>query len=131
MLQERTLARLLEETSRLYGDQSFLLDDSSLGSVSYAEILQFACGLERQFDDMGILPGAPVATMLHNCGLAAALFLGVMASGRVLVPLNPIATSYELTYMLDRSRCQALIVDPIHVLSTEFGDRTVIPVEDH
>jgi len=131
MLQVRTFRHLLVEAAARFGDQQFLIDDHALGAVSYADLLRFASGLEAQFNECGIPIGAPVATLFHNCGIAALLFLATLASRRVLVPLNPLSTKYELDYVLDRARCVAVIADPAHAKCNDFGDRRTISVPDH
>lgn len=131
MANARTFSELLTECSNRFGDRPFLIDDPILGPVSYSDVLHFAIGLEEHFDQLGIPRGAPVATLFHNCGLAALLFLGTIASGRVLVPLNPLSTQYELDFVLDHAQCCAVMVDPRHVLSDGYGGREALRISDH
>lgn len=131
MLKVNTFRALLEQGAQHFADRSFLIDDERLGPVSYADVARFASGLERRFEELQIPVGAPVATVFHNCGLAALFFLAVIASRRLLVPLNPTSTRDELSYMLDRARCAAVIADPTHTRSFDVGDRLAIRVVDH
>jgi acyl-CoA synthetase (AMP-forming)/AMP-acid ligase II len=131
MLRVSTFKELLHEASRFYGDQPFLADDEALGHVSYAEMLQFAAGLEKQFEELGIPVGASVSTLFHNCGISVLLFLSVIACRRTLVPLDPLSTRSELTFLLEKSQCVAVILDPSHVRSREFGGMRVILITDH
>lgn len=131
MIKASTFRGLVTEASLRFGRLPFLIDDQQLGTVSYSDLLRFYNGLDRQFNELGIPPGAHVATLFHNCGIAALLFLGIIASRRVLVPLNPLSTAYELTYALDRAQCTAVIVDPTHAKSSDWAGRRALPVPDH
>lgn len=133
LLRVKSFADLVRTAALELTDRPFLIDDELLGTVSYLRVAQFAAGLERRFDELGIPPGASVATVFHNCGLAALLFLAVMASRRMLIPLNPLSSQNELTYMLDRARCAAVLFDPAHsrVVAAGMGGRLTLPITDH
>lgn len=131
MLRAHTFQQLLSAASDRFGDQAFLLDDPALGSLSYTDVLRFATGLDAWLDKSGVPPGAYVATLLHNCGLAALLFLSIIACRRVLVPINPLSSQYELDYALDRARCVAVIADPAHARATDHGARKTLLVPNH
>src|SRR5690348_16601115 len=133
MLRVKSFKDLVATAAREFGGRPFLIDDDLLGTVSYSRVEQFAIGLEHHFDELGIPVGAPVATVFHNCGLAALLFLAVMASRRMLIPLNPLSSRDELTYMLDRAGCVAVLFDPAHsrVPDTGMGERSRVAIADH
>ena len=131
MLRVRTFRQLIHGASDCFGERPFFVDDRFLGTVSYTDLLRFSSGLEIQLDALGIPVGARVATLFNNCAMAALLFLGVIASGRVLVPLNPRTTRDELEYVLDKVACAAVIVDPVYATTRNYGGRTTIPVPDH
>ena len=131
MLQVQTFEQLLRAAAAKFADQPFLIEDQLLGTVSYSELLAFANGLRIEFDRLGIPQGAAVATLFHNCGLAALLFLATIASRRVLVPLNPLSTSYELDYILEQAQCVAVLTDPAHTRSADYRGRQTITIHDH
>ena len=131
MLQVQSFRDLLREAGDRFGSQPFLIDDPLLRSPSYEKLACFANGVERELDSLRIPPGATVATLFHNCGLAASLFLAVIASRRILVPLNPLSSTAELDYILNRAACQAVLFDPTHARSTEFGERKRVPIQHH
>ena len=83
MLRVKSFKDLVRTAALELAERAFLIDDELLGTVSYSRVAQFAAGLERSFDELGIPLGAPVATVFHNCGLAALLFLAVIASRRI------------------------------------------------
>src|SRR3569833_1559590 len=133
LLRVKSFDDLVRTAALEYTDRPFLIDDELLGTVSYLRVAQFAAGLERCFVVLGFFFGVSVATVFHNCGLAALLFLAVMASRRMLIPLNPLSSQDELTYMLDRARCVAVLFDPAHsrVAAAGMGERLTIPITDH
>ena len=131
MLKVHTFRQLLLQAHESFGERTFLLDDGRLGRVTYTDVLLFARGLEQQLDALGIQRGARVAMVLHNCGLAALLFLAVIASRRVLIPLNPLSTQDELEDMLVRSDCAAVIGDPRHSRAHTYGATRQILISDH
>jgi acyl-CoA synthetase (AMP-forming)/AMP-acid ligase II len=96
------LLDLVEGAAAQYGDRPYMLPGDGRGRVySFADVLTFTRGCADLFDELGVPPGARVATSLHNSSLAAMLFLGVIAAQRVLVPLNPKAGAAELVTLLD------------------------------
>lgn len=131
MLKVDNFLELLVQADGRFGGQPLLFDDPLLGDVSYSEALQFAGGLRATFEELGVAEGDTVATIFHNCGMAALFFLGVIASGRTLVPINPASPRDEREYVLDRARCKTVIVDPSHVRFSDFSDRHVVSVPDH
>jgi long-chain acyl-CoA synthetase len=131
MLKATTFRELLHSAGVQYADKPFFIEDEFLGGVSYSDLLKFALGLEGQLDALGIPRGAPVASIFNNCGLAALTFLAVIAARRLYVPLNPISTKMEIDDMLDRSGSKAVIIDPRHARSDDFGDRMVVRIQDH
>jgi acyl-CoA synthetase (AMP-forming)/AMP-acid ligase II len=126
-----TFSDLIRQAGAQFGGEKFLLDDDSLDCVSYAELQEFSTGLERVLTQHGIPPGAAVATLFHNCGMAAMLFLATIANRRVLVPLNPLSTGYELDYILSQSKCVAVLYDPAHTKARNFGGLITLPIPDH
>lgn len=131
MLRAKRFNALLYDASTHFGNRPFLLRDPILGEVTYTEVFQFANGLQRQFDELGIEAGDSVATLFHNSGMAALLFLSIIATRRVLVPLNPLYTAYELEYVLKRARCAAVIHDPADNKCANFNGRSSVAVTDH
>ena len=59
---------------------------------------------------MGVGPGAKVAFLLDNGYWTAQLFLGVMAAGRVIVPLNAVSGTRQLEHVLGHSDAEVVFV---------------------
>jgi len=131
MLQVESFGALVREAADRFSDDAFLIDDPLLGRVSYADLSRFKHGFERQLDELSIPEGAAVASIFHNCGLSALMFISAIASRRLYVPLNPTSSPAELHYMLDKAGCSAVVFDPTHAKTADFGNRHRMAVSDH
>ena len=77
-----------------------------------------ACdGLASHLEDMGCAPGDIVAFMLPNGLSALTVFLGAMAGGYVVAPINLLAQDAHLDYVLDHARPRVVFA------SAEFSAR--------
>lgn len=131
MLNASSFRELLSKAREEHADSPFFVADDLLGRVTYTDLFQFARGVEQQLDALNIPIGGPVASVLHNCGISALMFLAIISARRLYVPLNPASTQSELEYMLGRTGCQLVIVDPLHARSAAFGERSVVHIVDH
>jgi acyl-CoA synthetase (AMP-forming)/AMP-acid ligase II len=127
MLQVSTFQHMLLEADARFGSKPFLFGDSALGTVSYSQVFHFAQGLNAQFETLGIPVGGAVATLFHNSGIAALLFLATIAARRLLVPLNPLSTAYELQYALEQAQCRAVLTD---CASPDLANRNSIRIAE-
>jgi oxalate---CoA ligase len=88
--------------------------------MTYSELLRSASAWARLLTEAGIKPGARVAVRLPDpVGYAAAL-LGVVAAGRVAVPLDPAAPAPELARVLD-------VAHPVAVISETTAGLPPVP----
>jgi oxalate---CoA ligase len=79
--------------------------------MTYSELLSSASAWARELTETGVPAGARVAIRLPDpVGYAAAL-LGVLAAGRVAVPLDPAAPAPELARVLDVAQPEAVICE--------------------
>jgi acyl-CoA synthetase (AMP-forming)/AMP-acid ligase II len=77
------------------------------GDLGY-EVHQIAAGL----DQLGVTRGAKVSFLAENGGWTALVHLAIMASGRVVVPLNAVAGDIQLRHVLQHSDTQIAFVAP-------------------
>lgn len=73
---------------------------------------RFASGLQ----ELGIAKGDRVMIYIPNCIQWVIAFLGIQKLGAVIVPVSPIYTSHELSYMIEDSGAEAIIC-----MDTNFG----------
>jgi len=77
-------------------------------------LLRSSRHLAVQLDAEGVEPGAHVGMLLPNGLQAVRIFVGTMASARVVVPLSLIATAEQLAYVIEHSDCVGVFVTPEH-----------------
>lgn len=91
------------------GSEAFLLDENG-NSISGADVLAHAQGVTAFLRSQEIMPGARVAFALRNGPETAAIILALMAAGYVAVAINLQAGDHAITYALQHSEAQAVIV---------------------
>ncbi|MFI9528630.1 class I adenylate-forming enzyme family protein [Micromonospora rosaria] len=124
------LLDLVSAAADRYGDRPYLVPAEPGGrTVSFADVLTFTRGCAALLDEYGVPPGARVATVLHNSSLAAALFVGVIAAQRMLVPLNPKSGPGELDALLAHAG-PALVIGPAATAAKVGRDVPWLTVDD-
>jgi acyl-CoA synthetase (AMP-forming)/AMP-acid ligase II len=77
------------------GDACYLREGTGTAALSYAELERSVVAWEEHLDGAGIAPGASVAVSLPDPLSYAAALVGIVAAGRVAVPLDPAAPAAE------------------------------------
>lgn len=102
-----TLGALLVRAARSHGDRPYLREATAARqAITYREVRDFACGMDEFLSEAGVGAGRTVAMLLPNSVTAAAIFLGVVAAGRRLVPINPKASAAEARYIAEIAEAQ-------------------------
>ena len=95
------LANNLIDTARSWGDRPAIrLNDATL---TYAELERAASAVAGDLRARGIRPGDRVGIVLPNVPAFPILFYGILASGAIAVPMNPLLKSREVAYYIDDS----------------------------
>src|SRR5439155_699106 len=81
--------------------------------LTYAGLQRSARAWARHLDDAGIPPGARVAVRLPDVFGYAAALVGILAAGRVAVPLDPGAPAGDKARMLKVAQPWALVGDDL------------------
>jgi acyl-CoA synthetase (AMP-forming)/AMP-acid ligase II len=110
-----TIRELIDAQAAERNDQPFLLTPESGTALSYGQVLSAVQEIGARLTALGIGPGAKVAFMMDNGPWTAMLFLGVMYSGRVVVPLNAVAGQAALEHVLEHSDSELLFASPGHL----------------
>ncbi|MFI4924977.1 MAG: class I adenylate-forming enzyme family protein [Vicinamibacteria bacterium] len=95
-------------------DAPFLCAPETGTVLSYGELRRKADGLASTFEQLGAPEGSTVAFMLPNGLAAAATFVGTMASGRVVVPVNLLAQDAHLDHTLAHAEPRIVVVSAEH-----------------
>ncbi|MFB9314013.1 AMP-binding protein [Nocardioides plantarum] len=117
MLVPLTVRDFIDRAVQVYGERVGVVDEpdqpaSSLGDLSYAELGRLARRQAVRLDELGIEVGDRVAVVSHNSARLLTSFFGVVASGRVLVPVNFRLRPDEVRYIVEHSGARVLYVDP-------------------
>ena len=78
--------------------------------LSYSRLRDAAYRMASLLSSAGVAPGDRVAIMLPNMPAFPVAFYGALAAGAVVVPMNPLLKSREITYYLSDSGAKALLV---------------------
>ncbi|GAB2732005.1 acyl--CoA ligase [Salinifilum aidingensis] len=92
----RPLARLLTERARTRADAAFLQDARSGRRLSYTDIDEVVRRYDRALAGAGVPGGGRVLVDVVNPVAFAGAYLGLIASGRCAVPVNPKAPIAEV-----------------------------------
>jgi acyl-CoA synthetase (AMP-forming)/AMP-acid ligase II len=105
-----TILTLVDKWAEERADKPFLIGPETGKTVSFARLREYIGEVDRRLSSAGIGKGEKVAFLMENGLWSAILFVGVMASGRVIVPLNAVSGDDQLRYVLDHSDSRLLFV---------------------
>ncbi|MEY2966159.1 MAG: hypothetical protein RLY50_209 [Actinomycetota bacterium] len=112
-----TIVDHLRRAEQVYGDRTAIIDEpdqpaASWGSITYAEMARRARAQAAALDGLGVPQGARVAVVSQNSARLLTSFFGVSGFGRVLVPINFRLVADEVSYIVEHSGADVLLVDP-------------------
>jgi acyl-CoA synthetase (AMP-forming)/AMP-acid ligase II len=141
-----TVRATIERHAEATPDRRFLIAPETGKTLSFAGLREAVDDIGRHLDRLGLARGAKVAFLLNNGYWTARLFLGVMASNRIIVPLNAVAGTLQLVHVLDHSDTEIVFVAaeyrdkldeimaqverPVRVIETVEGEGPVWPEDD-
>jgi len=106
VISERTYTRFDRMCER-YPDRTALI---YLGlRISYARLKDWSERFAGALQQIGVGKGDRVMIYISNCPQWVIAFLGIQRLGAAIVPVAPIYTSHELTYMVKDSGAETLI----------------------
>ena len=114
-----TIVDHLDRAVRVYPDRVAAVDEPDQpaapydgGSFTYARMAELARAQAAALDELGIDHGARVGIVSHNSARMLVAFWGVSGHGRVLVPINYRLNHREISFIVEHSGCEVLLVDP-------------------
>ena len=110
----QTVGEYIEHYSCSQGNKAWLFSPESATRFTYTELKQRIDQIGGELDSLGLGKGAKIAYLSHNGSWATLLHVGVMANGRVTVPLNATAGAVQLEYILNHSDAEAIFVSPAY-----------------
>jgi len=128
MITPMTVADHLRRAALVYGDRIGVIDETdqpapSLGSITYRRLQEMSAALAAGLDRIGVDHGARVAIVSHNSARVLLTLFGACAYGRVAVPINFRLSRSEVSYIVEHSGAEVLIIDP--ELEASLGDIAV------
>ena len=101
----------------VYPDRIAIVDEPDqvappLGDITYAQLGDIRRQMGVTMDELGLAMGARVAMVSHNSARLLTSFFGVSGNGRVFVPINFRLSPDEVSYIVEHSGAEALLVDP-------------------
>jgi acyl-CoA synthetase (AMP-forming)/AMP-acid ligase II len=107
-----TVRACIEQHADATPDRPFLIAPEINKTLSFAELKTAVDDVGKRLDQQGVGQGAKVAFLLNNGYWTLRLFLGVMASNRIIVPLNAVAGTVQLVHVLSHSDTELVFVAP-------------------
>jgi len=102
-----SISSLLDQAAAEYPDRAALRMDDLV--LSYAQLREAAGRMSTLLRSLGVEPGDRVGLMLPNVPAFPIAFYGALAAGAVVVPMNPLLKSREVSYYLGDSEARAVI----------------------
>jgi acyl-CoA synthetase (AMP-forming)/AMP-acid ligase II len=112
VLTETVLTEQIDEAAARRGGAPYL-EDAAGGTLTYAGLRRSVRAWARHLDEAGIPPGARVAVRLPDVFGYAGALIGILAAGRVAVPLDPGAPAGDVARMLKVAQPRALVGDDL------------------
>jgi acyl-CoA synthetase (AMP-forming)/AMP-acid ligase II len=103
-----SLLRLIEETSRTFGDAPYLLEARGARTVTFAELSEAAHRARATLAAWGIAPGARVGLLVGDPLAFSTWFLCGLAFGVWVAPLDPTVSVLNAEHVDDRVRVLSL-----------------------
>ena len=107
-----TVRACIEQHADATPDRPFLIAPENNKTLSFGELKAAVDDVGRRLDQLGVGQGSRVAFLLNNGYWTLRLFLGVMASNRIIVPLNAVAGTVQLVHVLSHSDTEVVFVAP-------------------
>jgi acyl-CoA synthetase (AMP-forming)/AMP-acid ligase II len=105
------LTEQIDAAAACRGDAPYLEDAASTATLTYAGLQSSVRAWARHLDEAGIPPGARVAVRLPDVFGYACALVGILAAGRVAVPLDPGAPAGDVARMLKVAQPMAMVGD--------------------
>src|SRR5580693_981702 len=102
-----SISALLDRAAAQYPDRTALRMDDLV--LTYAQLREAAGRMNTLLGSLGVEPGDRVGLMLPNVPAFPIAFYGTLAAGAVVVPMNPLLKSREVSYYLGDSGARAVI----------------------
>ena len=108
----QSLGEVLLHWSAVQGDKVFLYAPESGATLTYGHLSKEAHHFSTWLEEQKISVHGHVGLYMHNGLQTSTIFLATMACGRVITPLNLLAPTDQLAWVLDHSDVEVLFYSP-------------------
>ncbi len=132
----QSIKQLIDTTAEATPDKTFLHVAETGEQMTFARLREHCRQINVFLDAKGIGHGDTVAFLMDNGYWTTCLFLGVMYSGRVILPLNAVAGPDQLSYIIEHSElklifCSDDYAEKYHsILHPSQGNFQIIPSDE-
>ena len=98
--------------SREQPSKPFLFAPENDATLTYGQVADESHQFSSWLREQGISDGGHVGLYMQNGRQTTTIFLATMASGRVITPLNLLAPTDQLAWVLDHSDIEILFYSP-------------------
>ena len=112
-----TIKDHLERADLVYGNRIGIIDEPDqpaqpMTDMTYGSFAAKAKAMAKGFEELGIAQQGRVAMVSHNASRMLTFLFGTAAWGRIGVPINFRLNHEEISYIIEHSGAEVLIVDP-------------------
>ena len=112
-----TINDFLDRALAVYPDRVAIVDEPeqpapALPDLTFRDLGEIRRQMGVAMDELGIPMGGRVAVVSHNSARLLSSFFGVSGNGRILVPVNFRLGADEVSYIVEHSGAEALLIDP-------------------
>ena len=108
----QSLGEVLLHWSAVQGDKVFLYAPENGATLTYGQLSKEAQHFSTWLEEQKISTHGHVGLYMHNGRQTSTIFLAAMACGRVITPLNLLAPTDQLAWVLDHSDIEVLFYSP-------------------
>ena len=108
----QSLGEVLLHWSAVQGDKVFLYAPENGATLTYGQLSKEAKHFSTWLEEQKISTHGHVGLYMHDGRQTSTIFLAAMACGRVITPLNLLAPTDQLAWVLDHSDIEVLFYSP-------------------
>jgi long-chain acyl-CoA synthetase len=112
MMSSQSLGEVLLHWSTAQAEKVFLYAPENKATLSYGQLFKEAQHFSTWLEKQKISTYGHVGLYMHNGRQTSTIFLAAMACGRVITPLNLLAPTDQLAWVLDHSDIEVLFYSP-------------------
>lgn len=109
----KNICMLFKEVATVYADSLAVIDERT--SLSYKELDIYSDRLASYLRSLGVTEGTVVGLSLNNHSMLIIGILGILKSGGVYLPLDPLYPSERLHYMLEDANPLIILTEKLCV----------------